>query len=49
MKGEIITRGPEAFEATVKMAQATLEKSARPTAAKHIHEAQDGSVPASSA
>jgi hypothetical protein len=39
VKGEIITRGTEAFEATVKMAQETLQKSGRPTAAKHIHEA----------
>lgn len=39
VKGEVFTRGTEAFEATVKMAQATLEKSGRPTAAKHIHEA----------
>jgi hypothetical protein len=39
VKGEIITRGTEAFEATIKTARATLEESGRPTAAKHIHEA----------
>jgi hypothetical protein len=39
VNGEIITRGPEAFEANVKMAKATLEESGRLTAAKEIHEA----------
>ena len=39
VNGEIITRGTEAFEATVKIAKATLEESGRLTAAKEIHEA----------
>jgi hypothetical protein len=39
VKGEIITRGAEGFEAAVKTARSTLEESGRPTAAKEIHEA----------
>jgi hypothetical protein len=37
--GLIITRGTEAFESVVKDATAALEETARPTAAKHLHEA----------
>jgi hypothetical protein len=39
VNGEIVVRGTEVFEATVKTAKEALEKSGRPTAAKHIHEA----------
>jgi hypothetical protein len=39
VNGEIVVRGTEAFEATVKTAKTALEDSGRPTAAKHIHEA----------
>lgn len=39
VKGEIITRGAEGFEAAVKTAKATLEESGRPTTGKEIHEA----------
>ena len=37
--GQILTRGPEAFETIVTEATATLETSKRYTAAKHLHEA----------
>jgi hypothetical protein len=37
--GHIITRGNESFESVVKEAAAAVEKSERPTAAKHLHEA----------
>jgi hypothetical protein len=37
--GQIVTRGTEAFESVVKGATAALEATARPTAAKHLHEA----------
>jgi hypothetical protein len=37
--GQILTRGPEAFEAVVTEAAGALEASRRPTAAKHVHEA----------
>ncbi len=37
--GQILTRGPEAFETMVKEAASALETSERPTAAKHLHEA----------
>jgi hypothetical protein len=37
--GQILTRGPEAFETIVTEATAALETSERPTAAKHLHEA----------
>jgi hypothetical protein len=36
VNGEIITRGNEAFESTVKTAVAVLEKDAKPTAAGHL-------------
>jgi AbiJ N-terminal domain 4 len=39
VKGEIITRGAEGFEAAVKTAKATLEECGRPTTGKEIHEA----------
>ena len=39
VKGQIVMRGPEGFEAAPKTARATLEETSRPTAAKHIHEA----------
>jgi hypothetical protein len=39
VNGEIVVRGTEAFEATVKTAKTALEDSGRPTAAQHIHEA----------
>jgi hypothetical protein len=39
VNGEIVVRGTEAFEVTVKKARAALKKSGRPTASKHIHEA----------
>ena len=38
-KGEIVTRGTEAFEAVVAEAISTLEASDRPTAAKCLHDA----------
>ena len=37
--GQIVTRGPEAFEAAVTTARDELEASGRPTSAQHIHEA----------
>lgn len=37
--GQIVTRGTEAFESVVKDAGDALNKSGRPTAASHIHEA----------
>jgi len=37
--GQILTRGPEAFETLVTAATSALETSQRPTAAKHLHEA----------
>lgn len=37
--GQVVTRGTEAFEAVVSKAAKALEKSGRPTAASHIHEA----------
>jgi len=37
--GIIVIRGPEEFEEAVKTARTTLEKTGRPTAGKHIHEA----------
>ena len=37
--GQILTRGPEAFETIVTEATAALETSKRPTAAGHLHEA----------
>lgn len=37
--GQIVTRGTEAFESVVKDATAALEATARPTAARHLHEA----------
>ena len=40
--GQILTRGPEAFETIVTEATATLETSKRPTAAGHLHEALQG-------
>lgn len=40
--GQILTRGPEAFETIVTEATAALETSKRPTAAGHIHEALQG-------
>jgi hypothetical protein len=39
VKGEIVMRGADGFEAAVKTAQATLEESGRPTASREIHEA----------
>jgi AbiJ N-terminal domain 4 len=39
--GQILTRGPEAFEAMVTEATVALETSQRPTAAKHLHEARE--------
>jgi hypothetical protein len=39
VNGQIVTRGTEAFEAAVTEATGALEKSERPTAAKHLHEA----------
>jgi AbiJ N-terminal domain 4 len=39
LKGEIVMRGADGFEAAVKTAQATLEESGRPTASREIHEA----------
>jgi hypothetical protein len=39
VKGEIIMRGADGFEAAVKTAQATLEESGRPSASREIHEA----------
>ena len=36
VKGEIVTRGDEAFEDTVKTAVAVLEEDAKPTAARHL-------------
>lgn len=38
-KGQIVTRGDEAFETVVTEAQARLQESGRPTAAKHIKDA----------
>jgi AbiJ N-terminal domain 4 len=37
--GKLVTRGSEAFETMVTQATSALEMSARPTAAKHLHEA----------
>ena len=37
--GQILTRGPEAFEMLVTEAASALETSERRTAAKHLHEA----------
>jgi hypothetical protein len=37
--GQILTRGPEAFETMVTEAASALETSKRPTAAGHLHEA----------
>ena len=37
--GQIVTRGPEAFETVVKEAPAALNETGRPTAANHLHEA----------
>jgi hypothetical protein len=39
VKGEIVMRGADGFEAAVKTVQATLEEAGRPTASKEIHEA----------
>jgi AbiJ N-terminal domain 4 len=39
VKGEIVMRGADGFEAAVKTARATLEESGRPSAGKEIHEA----------
>ena len=39
MKGEIVMRGADGFEAAVKTVQATLEEAGRPTASQEIHEA----------
>jgi AbiJ N-terminal domain 4 len=39
VKGEIVMRGADGFEAAVKTAQATLEESGRPSASREIHEA----------
>ena len=40
--GQILTRGPEAFETMVTEAASALETSKRPTAAGHLHEALQG-------
>ena len=40
--GQILTRGPEAFETIVMEATAALETSERPTAAGHLHDALQG-------
>jgi AbiJ N-terminal domain 4 len=40
LNGEIVTRGPEAFEEVVETARTTLEDAGRPTAARHIHDAR---------
>ena len=37
--GQVLTRGPEAFETLVTEAASAIETSKRPTAAKHLHEA----------
>ena len=37
--GDIVTRGTESFEASVRNARAALDESSRPTAASHIHDA----------
>ena len=37
--GQVVTRGPEAFESVVACAEKALKESERPTAAGHIHEA----------
>lgn len=37
--GQILVRGQEAFEATVKSASAILKNTGRPTAGNHMHEA----------
>lgn len=39
VKGQIITRGEEFFEATVRNAQETLHSSGQPTASRRIHDA----------
>jgi hypothetical protein len=39
VRGEIVMRGTDGFEAAVKTAQATLEESGRPSASREIHEA----------
>lgn len=39
MQGQLVTRGAEAFEATVTDADTSLRESNRPTAAGHIHDA----------
>jgi hypothetical protein len=39
VRGKIVTRGTEAFEAVVAKGTSALEPSERPTAAKHLHEA----------
>lgn len=39
VKGRIVTRGEESFEAAVKTAQADLAAAGRPTASQRIHEA----------
>lgn len=39
VNGQIITRGEESFEATVRMAQETLHASDRPTASRRLHDA----------
>ena len=39
VRGEIVMRGADGFEAAVKTAQATLEESGRPSASREIHEA----------
>jgi hypothetical protein len=40
--GQILTRGPEAFETIVTEAAAALKTSKRPTAAGHLHDALEG-------
>jgi len=39
MDGHIVARGPEAFQAVVKLATSVLGTTGRPTAATHMHEA----------
>ena len=39
VKGQIVMRGTEAFESIVPAAVAALDDTARPTAARHLHEA----------
>jgi hypothetical protein len=39
VEGKVVTRGNETFEAVVSEATTALESTARPTAARHLHEA----------